>query len=329
MLIQLKKFLICLLVILFIGVSGLSVFLFIQNRNVTRERDSLVFQNQALQSKVDAIGDLTTAYTVNSSMFPGKVIEETDLVGVTIPVSTVNENYVLDTSTIIGKQYKVDVQQGTILTNDLVMSDYDETELYERDMTFAYLPMGLRVGDYIDIRIVLPMGQEFVVVSHKRVYALTENTIKVKLSEAEIMLWTSATRDYYEFGNDGVNLYCTKYTEPGINDNVTAYYPVRRDMEAVVLMTPNITDKALCINSNIRDAIDVMIHEVVDDELNQSGGLVSSGNTSEASSINAAKQYYVPSVNGSTDSSFEDNVNGAVDSLDQVGDKIDFDDAIE
>ena len=286
-----KKFLIVLLVLFMLAGVGGTVYFYYQYNTVSSEKEMLTYEVAGLQSELDAIGPITNVWTVSVATEAGQEIREDQLVQQAVPASTITENHILDKQKLIGNYYKVNMQPGTSFTKDLLITEAWDTITYERDLTFAFLPLGLKVGDYVDIRIVLPFGQEFVVIQHERVQQLVEtsNTIKLLLDEAQIALWTSAMKDKALYGDMGVSLYVTKYVEPGITDEAVAFYPVRKEMESTVTLNVNIPNKKQCINSVLRTNIDNMLASV---EVEQ-GSKLTSGVTSEASGVNMSKDSYV------------------------------------
>lgn len=296
-----KKVLIVLSILLAVlGTSGTGYFYW-QYSTTKGEKEILVTQNGQLQNAIDAIGPVTKAWTVKTTVFAGKEIKEDDLVEQTIPVSSVNENYILEKSDLLGKYYKVSTQPGTSLTKDIVMDDEMPATTYERDLTFSFLPLGLKLGDYIDIRMVLPYGEEFIVIEHERVEQIvtSTNTVKVLLDEAQLALWTSARTDKALWGNKGLALYVTKYVEPGIHDPAIPFYPVRKEMESVVTLNPNIANKKQCVNAELRNEIERKLAAVNDTD----GGVINSGRLEEATGINTSKEMYSPGATGNPETS--------------------------
>lgn len=295
---MIKKLLVGLLVIATIAGGVGTYYWFSQAKANEKEKSVLVQQNASLQSAIDAIGPMTTVYTVVDKMECRDTVEEVNLQSMSIPVSATSERTVVTADQIVGKLYKVDVQPGTVLTLDMFMTEEYEEVVYEQDMSFLHLPLGLRVGDYVDIRITYPFGQTFYVIPHKRVEQLvtTTNTIKIYVTAAEQMLFESAMKDYALNSQKGLSVYIVKYVEPGIDaDKVSGFYPIRREMEASVLINPNIKTKSKCINSELRDQLDLMLAQVDDIDGAKLGSQVIQ---SSASLVNAY-QLYVESGNTS------------------------------
>jgi hypothetical protein len=296
-----------------LGVAGVAgcVYFAIQYNTVKSEKEVLIQQNAQLQSNIDAIGPITTAYTVAVDVENGNVIGADDFVEMTVPVSSVTETTILNIDDIVGKLYKIDIQPGTTVTSDMVMTnDFSET-VYEKDMGFDYLPLGIEVGDYVDVKISLPYGETFVVMQHKRVeqVVLDTNVIKTYLTPAQQALWESAMRDKALYGGIGVSLYVDKYVEPGVQNDTNASYPVRQEVAAVVMVDRNITDKKECVNNTLRQSIDQMLEAVVEED----GSKLQSGVSSEASQINSSVSLYTENTTNKSDVTGDDSTTGDID----------------
>ena len=268
-----KKVLIVLLVLIAIGGIGGTIYFMMQFNTVSGEKENLVMQNATLQATIDSIGPTTTAWTVQEGLGiePGDEITDEQLIEITVPASSVNTNYILNKSDVIGKFYKVSVNAGTPLTFDLIMeTDSVEDYAYERDLVLDALPVGLEEGDYISFRYVLPYGEEFIIFDKKRVKEINNLTIKVDMSESDLNIWTSVERDMSIYKANGLTTYIVKYNEPGVMDETIPYYPVRQDMYPIVTLNPNIADKTRLINEELRKYVDYKLElarteEYVDD----------------------------------------------------------------
>ena len=270
-----------------IGCSGYFMY---QYFKVKGEKEVLIMQNAELQSTIDAIGPVTTAYTVSNDVKSGDTIGPDDFVEMVYPESCVTDTTILNTSSIEGKLYKVNLQPGTPVTSDMVMEDTYTDTVYEKDMVFEYLPLGLSIGDYIDIKISLPYGEPLVVMPHKRIEQIVyeNNIIKTYMTPAQKALWESALRDKSLYRDAGLNLYVEKYVEPGVQNETLASYPVRQEIAAFVMIDRNIKNKKECINNTLRQSIDEIL-EMVDQN---DKGKLSSGVSSEAGALSGAKSAY-------------------------------------
>lgn len=128
---------------------------------------------------------------------------------------------------------KINMKANTIITPDyVVQSDAVVTnDARKEEYNMISLPIDLMTDDYIDIRLMLPSGQNFIVISKTQVEIPTNSdksyvadTIRIQLNEGEILSLSSAMVEAY--GIQGAYLYANKYVEPGIQDPATpTYYP--------------------------------------------------------------------------------------------------------
>ena len=258
---MLKKILIILAFVIVLGAgAGCSIYFYIQNQNQIEMNQMLAAQNAQVQSQLNAIGAMTTVYEVNTKVYGGNMIKEEDLIAVSIPVSATGKTSITDMTDLLGKFYKVSVEPGTILTTDMLMDELDDSSMrYTREILLQSVPVTTQVGDFIDVRMMLPNGEDYVVFSHKRIELLYDNVMTIKVSEEEHQIWNSALIDLSTYSSYGLVMYVTKYLEPGVDIDTIAMYPVQHDMENWIRFNPNITDTTRCINETLRDHIDEIL----------------------------------------------------------------------
>lgn len=286
----LKVLSVTLIVLMLAGSSG---YLFFKNRDLNKSYEAATQQVTELQSKLDAIGTFTDVYTIKASVKMGQEIKEDDLILQTVPTSTVPANVVTDKGSLVGNYYRIGLEPGITLTSDFISVEEYEGSVYERDVFLDSLPVGTQVGDYIDIRVVLPGGEEFVVFSHKRVNARYENAVKMKFDEAQLWLYTSMMVDKSIYKEYGMKIYATKYVDPGAHDKTIAYYPVRKEVMDIANVNRNLSTKQKknMYNENLRNSIDAKL-KYYSDELNEDSSKIASGWSDEESRYNQAEQYY-------------------------------------
>ena len=175
---------------------------------------------------------------------------------------------------------KVDMNANTVLTSSLVSRTEEITsdDLRKEEYNVISLPVDLAPGEYVDIRLMLPNGQNYVVVSKKKVTIPVVNdqylsdTIQMNLTEEEIMIISSAIVE--NFKTSGSKLYATRYTEAGMQEAATMTYYPNSDVQSAIQNDPNIVIKAiqgiLKNREQIRKSIDSAIHENESTEENMS-----------------------------------------------------------
>ena len=146
---------------------------------------------------------------------------------------------------------KVDMNKNTLITTDLISKSDNmvQDDVRKQEYNMIVLPMDLTTGDYIDVRVMFPNGQDFIVVSKKEVEVPyvgdvpSADTIWVNLSEDEILHMSSAIVDASKIL--GAKLYATKYTEPGMQEAAIPTYIVSAENSQLLQRDPNIVESAM------------------------------------------------------------------------------------
>ena len=258
---MLKKILVILLIL---AIAGAGVFGTLHFKGKLEESEMqnqiLVQTNASIQASLDSIGQMTTVYQVKYNRQSGTPILASDLAAVSVPLSTLGVSSITDPSVFEGNFYKVDVNPGTTLTADMVMTE-EETQNHmkmTREIQLESFPLGLVQGDWFDLRCMLPNGEDYVVLAHKRIVYMYGNTITIQVSEEENQIINSLFMDLATYSGCGFFAYVTNYLEPGLDCSV-AYYPVQHEIENMLRFSPNYEDISRCINPTMRDHINEVL----------------------------------------------------------------------
>ena len=139
----------------------------------------------------------------------------------------------------IGKTAIIDIPADSPIMYSMVsdMTIADDTREYE--FSAVSLATTQTNNDIIDIRIVFPTGQDYIVVSKKQIQNLNgeTNTFTAMLSEEEILRYRSACNDVYTIS--GTKMYTSKYVEPSLQSDATPYYPVNTYTLNILASDPN------------------------------------------------------------------------------------------
>lgn len=177
-----------------------------------------------------------------------EVLRETETDNLYIERNNEKEYLELNTVPLVAK---VNMRKNTVITTEL-LSKIDnalQDDIRKQEYNMFILPMDLVTGDYVDIRLQLPSGQDFIVVSKKEVEVPniagvdSEDTIWVDLSEDEILHMSCAIIEAYQI--NGAKLYVTKYTEPGMQIAATPTYPLNERTTTLLRNDPNIVERAM------------------------------------------------------------------------------------
>ena len=215
--------------------------------------DLSVIENYALQDKEGnqittqySNGNATMYITIDNNRY--QVGQEENTGNFYIERNGQREYLELDSVPIVAK---VDMNANTLITTDLISrgDSVVQDDVRKQEYNVVILPIDLTTGDYIDIRLMLPNGQDFIVVSKKEVEIPvlgdtdSLDTIWVNLSEDEILHMSSAIVDAAK--TNGAKLYATKYTEPGMQNAATPTYVVSAEASALLQSDPNVLESAM------------------------------------------------------------------------------------
>lgn len=166
-----------------------------------------------------------------------------EVVSDAVPVSAVTlANY----STVITENslFKIDLKAGTILSTDMIVESEEVTQddTREQELNMIVLPTYLEEDNYIDIRLLLPSGEDYIVVSKKRILKADEVTMWIKLAEDEILTLSNAIVEAYQI--NGSKLYATTYVEPGIQNAASVTYVPTLSVAQLINNDPNVVQVA-------------------------------------------------------------------------------------
>ncbi len=161
--------------------------------------------------------EVVQRYVFVEDMLAGDVVTASNVALVDVKgESAPSDSYEL--LSMIGRRLKMNANAKTIVTESMFYEDDKEPELDTRlqEFNMITLPSDLVEGDYIDVRLRFPTGEDYAVIVGKKVESVgaTEeesNTIFLRLSEEEIDRMGSAIIESYI--RDGVHLYANKYVD--------------------------------------------------------------------------------------------------------------------
>lgn len=218
-------------------VTGLIiVFLFIQLNNLKQDA-----KKQQTNSK--------TVYVVAQDIKSGETVSYEKLIKRSIQNVAIPEN-VLSVELTEKTIAKIDLKIGTVITDNMVQESDDKTtaDIRKQEYNTIILPTQIQSGDYIDVRLRLSNGVDYIVVSKKKVEIPqidgvdSANSININLNETEIMVMSNAIIE--AFIDKGSLLYATTYAEPGMQSSVIPTYVPSGTVQSALNANPNIEQEA-------------------------------------------------------------------------------------
>lgn len=239
------------LIILVVFMVALNVFQFVWWRNINTETaEKYTAELASLQAQLDSIGERVEVYTVKTAHKAGDYITEDDIDTLWTYSTLLTDQYVTSIEEIQDRLCKISINPGTAITRNMLMDEPLDDTTRDVDIKLDYQTVGLTAGDYMDIRITMPYGDDYIVLSHIRAQEVNDNTLKVHLNELQWNTYQGAYVDYILNQGYGCRLYATRYVEPGLQQDAIAYYAVPDNIAALLQKNPNIVDKAEAASLN-------------------------------------------------------------------------------
>lgn len=164
------------------------------------------------------------AYVLNKDITSGTEITEADITSQKVRKSMIPSDAISSMTT--GSTAKIDLKAQTVLSDSMINQPgtTTSTDLREQEYNMIALPTQISAGDFIDVRFVSPSGQDFIVVSKKRVEKANSTSVWLKMTEEETLIMSNAIVEYYIM--TGSKLYADRYTDAGLQTaSVPTYVP--------------------------------------------------------------------------------------------------------
>lgn len=192
-----------------------------------------------------------TVYTLNKDVESGEEIDaNTDLTITEVIKDNAPTDYLTPSDLGTTNIAKISMTKGTVVSKEMIYIDETVTgnDVRKQEFNMFILPTDLQTGDFIDVRLLMPGGTDYIVVSKKKVEIPVisgvdaTGTISIELSEDEINMLSNAIVDAFKV--NGAKLYVNKYTEPGLQEASVPTYAVSQEVMQLINENPNIVEEA-------------------------------------------------------------------------------------
>lgn len=174
---------------------------------------------------------------------------------------------------------KVDMKKNTMITTEYISKGDNllQDDVRIQEYNAVILPIDLETGDYIDVRMMLPNGQDFIVISKKEIEVPnidgvdSDDTILMNLTEDETLHMSCAIVEAFKI--KGAKLYATKYTEAGMQKAATPTYVLSAQTLKLLQNDPNVLETAKNELAERYRGMDVnaLRNEAINGELDKQG----------------------------------------------------------
>ena len=187
-------------------------------------------------------------YVVSKDINSGETIDISKLKEINLTTSAIPSNAISVSNITESTIAKINLK--SVITNDMVQESDNKitADLRKQEYNMVILPSQIQSGDYIDIRLRLSNGVDYIVASKKSVEIPTingvesANSIIVNMNETEIMVMSNAIIEAYI--DQGSLLYATTYVEPGMQETVIPTYVPSGTVQNAINANPNIEQEA-------------------------------------------------------------------------------------
>ena len=201
------------------------------------------------KKKEDTRGKEVTAYVLNRDIKSGEKVTVDMFTPISTYQSMVPQNYINSANVASLDENKaliakIDMSKNTVVTTNSVVTE-DQTvtnDIRTMEYNMFTLPINVDIGDFVDIRITFPNGQDYIIASKKEIKNIQGNTITFELPEQDILMLNSAIVESYIM--TASNIYIAKYVEPGLQEKATNTYTPTAEVVKLIASDSNIVSSA-------------------------------------------------------------------------------------
>lgn len=261
------------------------------------------------KAESERLAKLKSVYVLKTAVTSGNVIDVGMLTKVDLDSKAVPANAITPASLTENTIAKIDISAGEIVTSAMVSDAEDAItdSLRIQEYNMLELASQIETGDFIDIRLRMPSGQDYIVVSKKKVEIPqidgidSINTIWIKLTEDETILMSGAIVEAYQMS--GAILYTTKYVEPGMQQTATPTYVPSASILNLITQNPNVVAEAKTAIYNRHQNDTAGIRSNIDGQLSSIDSAVRENNvnskvTTEIQTSHDQRQAYLDALAG-------------------------------
>ncbi|AUO08567.1 flagellar basal body P-ring biosynthesis protein FlgA [Paenibacillus jamilae] len=196
-----------------------------------------------------------TGWAVVRDISPGEQITSNDLKGIKVPGSQAPSNLLANKNEVSGTTAKIELKKGSVLTSAMITAkEPTPKDLRNRELKVVVLPSSLKSGDEVDIRIQFPTGQDYILLSKKKISRLEGPIVWVTMNEQEILSLSSAIVDAYLHK---ASIYALTYVDPQFQPKAIPTYPPNAQVLALMNSDPNLVRVAeQKLSKQLRDSLE-------------------------------------------------------------------------
>lgn len=261
--------------------------------------DKALANTTALQEKI--LSTQRSGYVALVDIRAGEMISE-QMVEFHTDLSSNVDASMFITENDLGKIATTSIPAGMPIFKNTVSADL-AANYHSRECSFIWLSSDLVDNDFVDVRILFPNGEDYIVAAKKSVKSvdILANNVFLWLTEEEIQSLDAAIVDA---NLHGAKIYVTKYIKPEIQPASIVTYEPNSDVMTVMENDPNIiTESARVLSLEARIAMEERIELFEQVNPNFTLNDTTSGNGSTQRSSTSSTNGDVPISDSSSNTS--------------------------
>lgn len=269
----------------------------------------LLWQMKNIKDEEDAIKSAQKqVYVLTSDVKSGDSLTAASLKMVTAMSDSVPSDAITPASLTESSISRLDLKKGTIITSNLIQDSTNKTtdDVRVQEYNMLKISSQIQTGDYVDIRLRMPSGLDYVVVSKKQVEIPqisgvdSENTIWLKLTEDETLTMSNAIVESYIM--DGSVLYTTTYTEPGTQVASTVTYIPSTSVVNLITTDANVVNEAKTAIYNRYNSDSIGTRNKINGEISgysdKASDSINSKTSTEVTTTQTQRKSYLDALSG-------------------------------
>lgn len=239
-----------------------------------------------------------TVFVPSQEVAAGKEITKKDLVSINLPKQSLPEHLLPTVNELVGKTTKIDLTRNMPITASMIYQEQPTTDdMRNRELNTILMPTDIKKGDTVDVRIQFPTGQDYIVLTKKKLNNLDYPTMWTTLKEDEILALSSATVDALLHK---ASLYAVSYVEPELQKEAIPTYPSNSEVLNLMKADPNIVGTAeRYLLDNVRKQLELDLKSLSEE---QRLNLAQSAQSAAESAVSSRQSYNQSGMSNSTDS---------------------------
>jgi hypothetical protein len=171
----------------------------------------------------------------------------------------------------IGMTALIQIEPGTQILKGMLTKNQLEENVREVEYDVFLINSNIKDDDCIDLRLLLPNGEDYIVLSKKGIKQvdIASNNCFLWLTEEEILTMSSAVVDAFLY--PGSKLYTTKYVEPRLQEpSILTYQP---SLATLTLMEENeniVETASIAVRRQLRRELEERLEKLVNKDISNS-----------------------------------------------------------